>query len=74
MFPAVVVSHELEDGDSLMLLSLHAQATLGLLKDVELGTCYMRREEVWLQLYEIVGSNLRAIVVWNMDWERPIQH
>ena len=34
-----LVSHELNRGDTPLLLGLHAQATLGIAKDVRLGTC-----------------------------------
>ena len=51
-----------------MLLSLMAQATLGLVKDVEAGTCYMKRKQAWIQLYSVAGSSLRAIVVHDPSW------
>ena len=77
LFACVIASHELEHGTSLMLIGLHAQATLCLVKDVEFGTCYMKREKVWVEMFEVAGSNLRAIVVWDSRWdpnEQPEVH
>ena len=70
LMDTMVNSHELSEGDNLMLLSLAAQATMGLVKDVESGTCYMKGEEVWMQLYTVAGSSLRAIILFDPEWQR----
>ncbi len=44
-----------------MLLSLHAQATLGFVKDAAVGTCYLKHYDDSCQMYEVRGSGLRAI-------------
>ena len=52
--------------------SLHAQTTLGFVKDVQAGTCQMRHltakgpgdcELIPLTLYNLKGSGLRAICI-----------
>ena len=70
LMDAMVHSHELSEGDNLMLLSLAAQATMGVVKDVESGTCCMKGEDVWMQLYTVAGSSLRAIVLFDPEWQR----
>ena len=66
-----IVSHEME-GTTPLLISLHAQGTLGLVKDVQSGTCQMKHrtgtgekdyELVTIKLYNIKGSGLRAICI-----------
>ena len=69
---AKIQSHELEHGENLMLLSLAAQGTMGLVKDVEAGTCFMKNEKVWVQLYTVAGSSLRAIVVFDPKWKNAM--
>ena len=65
---SVIRSHELESGNNLMLLSLNAQETMCLVKDVALGQCYMKEEKLWIQLYKVAHSSLRAIVVFAPEW------
>ena len=67
-----IYSNELAKGDSLMLLSLSAQAALGLIKDVQAGTCYVKGEESYIQLYSVVGSGLRAVVVYDPSWKERL--
>ena len=64
-------SHEME-GDTPLLISLHAQSTLGFIKDVSAGTCEMRHvtgrgpddfERIPIKLYNLKGSGLRAICI-----------
>ena len=59
-------------GDMPLLISLHAQSTLGFIKDVEEGTCFMKYrnggnpdgvELVEITLYNAGGSGLRAICI-----------
>ena len=59
-------------GDKPVLLPMHAQSTLGFIKDVQAGTCFMRHETtskkddfelVELQFYNLKGSGLRAICI-----------
>ena len=69
IFDSTVHSHEIEKGDNLMLISLAAQGTLGLVKDVAAGTCYMKGEQIWMQLYSIAGSSLRAVCVYDPSWK-----
>ena len=68
IFDSTIHSHEIEQGDNLMLISLAAQGTLGLVKDVAAGTCYMKGEQIWMQLYSIAGSSLRAVCVFDPSW------
>ena len=58
-----VMSNELAKDDHFMLLSLQAQATLGLVKDVADGTCFMKSYNSSIPLYEVKGSGLRAICI-----------
>ena len=46
-----------------MLLSLPAQATLGLVKDARRGRCWAPHFEGELRLYEVVNCGLRAICI-----------
>ena len=55
-----VYPQEILEGDGLMLLSLPAQECLGLVKDVEAGTCYSKSENYLIKLYTVTESNLRA--------------
>ena len=57
-------SNELEQGsDRILLLSLKAQGTLGLCKNVRRGTCYLEDYDQYVPLYEVIGSDLRAICI-----------
>ena len=54
-----IKSNELDkSGDLYMLLSLRAQGTLGIVKDVQTGTCYLKEYKDYCQLYEVAGSGL----------------
>ena len=56
--------HEMKDSPNLpLLLSLGAQSTLGLQKDTRSGKCYIPDMRAYVQLYEVVGSELRAICI-----------
>ena len=55
--------NELEKSQTPFLLSLAAQATLGLQKDVRTGSCYLKDYDDYVQLYEVEGSGLRAICI-----------
>ena len=59
------MSHEIENpsNDLYMLLSLHAQATLGFVKDVAAGTVYLKRQDAYVQLYAVEGCDLRAVCI-----------
>ena len=58
------MSNEMEDSPNLpLLLSLGAQSTLGLQKDTRKGTCYIPDMGAFVKLYEVVGSELRAICI-----------
>ena len=46
-----------------MLLSLPAQSTLGIVKDVEAGLCYFKHEKDTAPLYAVKGSGLRALCI-----------
>ena len=63
-----VRSHEIATRDSLMFISLVAQGTMSLVKDVESGTCYCKNEKMLVKFYSIVGSSFRAIVVHDPGW------
>jgi hypothetical protein len=58
-----LASHELGTGDGPLLLSLAAQATLGLVKNVRKGTCFVEDVGEHVMLYEVAGSGLRAICI-----------
>ena len=49
-----------------MLLSIKAQATLGLVKDTRAGTCFLKDYGQFAPLYEVVGSDLRCVC---SDWQ-----
>ena len=59
-------------GETPLLISLHAQSTLGFIKDVQAGTCELRHktgkgtdeyEKIPIRLYNLKGSGLRAICI-----------
>ena len=57
-------SNEMQDSPNLLLLlSFGAQATLGLQKDTRSGECYIPDMGAYVKLYEVVGSELRAICI-----------
>ena len=59
-----LTSNEIVDSPNLpLLLSLGAQSTLGLQKDTRKGTCYIPDMGAFVKLYEVVGSELRAICI-----------
>ena len=60
-----IMSHEIENpsNDLYMLLSLHAQATLGVVKHVAAGTVYLKRQDAYVQLYAVEGCDLRAVCI-----------
>ena len=58
------------NGENPLLLSLAAQKTLGLCKDVDTGTCYCKHSGSFVQLYSVLGSTLRAIVIHDPDWKK----
>ena len=67
-----IKSNELDKSDdSYMLLSLQAQATLGLVKDTQDGTCYLKEYKDYEQLYEAAGSGLRAICISDLSPPAP---
>ena len=63
-----LISHEIATGENPLLLSLAAQKTLGLVTDVETGACYWESNNSFVQLYSVVGSSLRAIVIHDPQW------
>ena len=66
---AVLMSNELNIGtERIMLLSIKAQATLGLVKDTRAGTCFLKDYGQFAPLYEVVGSDLRCVCI--SDWGR----
>ena len=65
---AELMSNKLSKGaERLWLLSLKAQATLGICKDVRDGSCYMKDYKESVQLVEVKGSELRAICISDSD-------
>ena len=56
-----IMSNELNLQEHYMLLSLHAQSSLGFVKDTANATCYLREFDDTCQLYQVKGSGLRAI-------------
>ena len=60
-----ILSHEIENpsNDLYMLLSLHAQASLGFVKDVAAGTVYLKHQDAYVQLYAVEGCDLRAVCI-----------
>jgi hypothetical protein len=61
-------SHEIRSGENPLLLSLAAQQTLGLVKDVDMGTCFWKAQQAFVQLYSVAGTSLRAIVIYDPRW------
>ena len=69
------------EGDTPLLISLHAQSTLGFIKDVQAGTCEMRHvtgrgpkdfEKIPIKLYNLKGSGLRAICISEFPAAGPV--
>ena len=54
-----------------MLLSIKAQATLGLVKDTRAGTCFLKDYGQYAPLYEVVGSDLRCVCISDWQADRP---
>ena len=50
-----------------LLLSLQAQATLGLMKDTRTGKCWVKDYDSELKLHEVEGSGLRAICISDVE-------
>ena len=65
-------SNELADGDNALLLSLAAQATLGLVKDVETGRCFMKKHNDYVTMYAVKGSGLRCICISKFDMPQNV--
>ena len=62
------MSNELSIGtERIMLLSIKAQATLGVVKDTRAGTCFLKDYGQYAPLYEVVGSDLRCVCI--SDWQ-----
>ena len=64
LLPGILDCHVTTGDDTPLLLSLFAQSTLGLLKDLKNFVCYVQRNngEMWkLPLYRTKGSNLLAV-------------
>ena len=70
-------------GDNAMLISLHAQSSLGFVKDTQRGTCYIRHvwgpcpggtELVEITLYNLRGNGLRTICISTFPSGASIQH
>ena len=55
----------------IMLLSIKAQATLGLVKDTRAGTCFLKDYGQYAPLYEVVGSDLRCVCISDWQADRP---
>ena len=69
---AVLMSNELSIGtERIMLLSIKAQATLGLVNDTRAGTCFLKDYGQYAPLYEGVGSDLRCVCVSDWQADRP---
>ena len=69
---AVLMSNELSIGtERIMLLSIKAQATLGLVKDTRAGTCFLKDYGQYAHLYEVVGSDLRFACISDWQADRP---
>ena len=69
---AVLMSNELSIGtERIMLLSIKAQATLGLVKDTRAGTCFLKDYGQFAPLYEVVGSDLRCVCISDWQADRP---
>ena len=61
----MIMRHEIENptNDLYMLLSLHAQGSLGFVKDVASGTVYLQHQDAYVQLYAVEGCDLRAVCI-----------
>ena len=69
-----LTSNEMKGSQNLpLLLSLGAQSTLGLQKDTRSGKCYLPYYGAELKLYEVEGSELRAICI-SEFLEEPDEH
>ena len=53
------------------MLSIKAQATLGLVKDTRAGTCFLKDYGQYAPLYEVVGSDLRCVCISDWQANRP---
>ena len=65
-------STELKEGNSHLLLSLHAQALMGLVKDMEAGTIYAKHSKRYVKCYQDKRTELRCICISDFD-ETPIK-
>ena len=65
------LDHHPDRNDRILLLSLKAQATLGLVKDVRQGNCVLKDYGQSIPLYEVIGNDLRAICISDVEdhWE-----
>ena len=64
LVPGILDCHVTSGSETPLLLSLFAQSTLGLLKDMKSFTCLIQRNngELWrLPLFRVKGSNLLAV-------------
>ena len=69
---AELKSNELSIGtERIMLLSINAQATLGLVKDTRAGTCFLKDYGQYAPLYEVMGSDLRCVCMFEWQADRP---
>ena len=69
---AVLMSNEPSIGtERIMLLSIKARATLGLVKDTRSGTCFLKDYGQFAPLYEVVGSDLRCVCISDWQADRP---
>ena len=67
-----LMSNELSIGtERIMLLSIKAQATLGLVKDARAGTCFLKDYGQFAPLYEVAGSDLRCVCICDWQADRP---
>ena len=66
------MSNELSIGtERIMLLSIKAQATLGLVKNTRAGTCFLKDYRQFAPLFEVVGSDLRCVCISDWQADRP---
>ena len=64
------MSNELSIGtERIMLLSIKAQATLGLVKDTRAGTCFLKDYGQFAPLYEV--ADLRCVCISDWQADRP---
>ena len=69
---AELKSNELSIGTQrIMLLSIKAQATLGVVKDTRAGTCFLKDYGQYVPLSEVVGSDLRCVCISDWQADRP---